>query len=83
MHVDIYSAVLSYATIPIYFGGLLLLVYIVARSQLGFSLSRQIKASMKADLERERPQASASSYVIVLVMFALCIALAAVMQKRR
>ena len=71
MSVDVLSAILSYATIPIYVVGLLILVYIIAHSQLGFSFSEQIKQSIKTDLAQKRSKAPVSAYLVVVVLFAL------------
>lgn len=83
MSVDVFSAILSYATIPIYVVGLLFLVYIIARSQLGFSLSGLIKQSIKAELAQERPKGPISAYIVVFLLFALFTFLTITTQRRQ
>jgi L-asparagine transporter-like permease len=83
MSVDVFSAILSYATIPIYVAGLLFLVYIIAHSQLGFSLSNQVKQSVKTELAQERPKAPISNYLVVVVLFALFTFLTIADQRRQ
>ncbi len=82
MSADALEAFLAYATIPIYVIGLLVLVYIVAHSQLGFSLAGQIKQSVKTELAQERPKAPISSYLVVVAVFALFTFLAITNQRR-
>jgi 5-bromo-4-chloroindolyl phosphate hydrolysis protein len=90
MTVDVFSAFLSYITIPIYVFGLLLLVYIIARSQLGFSFSRQIKSAAKTGLARKEQQkrkglkrsgAPMITYLLVFLLFALFTALTIITQR--
>lgn len=83
MSVDVFSSILSYATIPIYVFGLLFLVYIIARSQLGFSLSEEVKQTVKTELAQARPKAPVSTYLVVIVLFALFTILAITNQRRQ
>ncbi len=83
MSVDVFSSILSYATIPIYVFGLLLLIYIIAHSQLGLSVSEEIKQTVKTELAQERPKAPISTYFVVALLFALFTALAITNQRRQ
>jgi hypothetical protein len=83
MSVDVPSAILSYATIPVYVGGLLILVYLIAHSQLGFSLSEEVKETVKTELAQERPKVPISSYLVVAMMFALFTFLTITNQRRQ
>lgn len=83
MSADVLEAFLAYATIPIYVIGLLVLVYIVAHSQLGLSLTEEVKETVKTELAQERPKAPISSYLVVAAMFALFTFLAITNQRRQ
>ncbi|MDQ2902676.1 MAG: hypothetical protein ABI456_09755 [Ktedonobacteraceae bacterium] len=83
MSADVLEAFLAYATIPLYVIGLLVLVYIIAHSQLGFSLSEEIKQTVKTELTQERPKAPVSSYLVLFVLFALFTVLAIMNQRRQ
>lgn len=82
MQVDLLSAILSYATIPLYVGGLLVLIYIIARSQTGFSLSGEVKQVVAMNLEHRRREVPISAYLIVTALFALFTVLT-VLNRRR
>ncbi len=75
MSVDVFSAILSYATVPVYVFGLLLLIYIIARSQLGFTFTGQVKEVVKAENEERRPKTKTPifSYLVVAALFVLFI----------
>ncbi|MBV9617220.1 MAG: hypothetical protein JO011_08375 [Ktedonobacteraceae bacterium] len=83
MSVDLLNAILSYATIPIYVVGLLVLVYCIARFQLGFSLSGQIKHSVKTKVTQQRLERPISAYLIIVLLFALFTFLTITNQRRR
>lgn len=83
MSADTIEAFLAYATIPIYIFGLLFLVYLVAHSQLGLSVSEEMKESVKTELAQERPKAPISIYLVVLILFALFTFLAITNQRRQ
>jgi hypothetical protein len=83
MSVDVFSAILSYATIPIYVAGLLILVYIIARTQLGFSLTEMVKKSVKTNMVQKRPKRPISTYLVVVVLFALFTVLTITTKRRR
>ena len=83
MSVDIFSAILSSATIPLYAIGLLFLVYMIARSQLGLSLSGQIKQSMKTGPAQKRPKGPIGNYLVVFLLFALFTLLTITNQRRQ
>lgn len=75
MTVDVFSAFLSYMTIPLYVFGLLFLIYIIARSQLGFSFTGEVKEVVEAEIEELRPKSKTPliAYLLVAVMFVLFI----------
>lgn len=75
MTVDVFSAFLSYMTVPLYVFGLLFLIYIIARSQLGFSVTGEVKEVVEAEIEELRPKSKAPliAYLLVAVMFVLFI----------
>jgi L-asparagine transporter-like permease len=82
MSVDVFSSILSYATIPIYVFGLLLLVYIIAHSQLGFSVSEEVTQTVKTELAQTRPKTPISTYLVVILLFAVFTILTITNQRR-
>lgn len=83
MSADTLEAFLAYATIPIYVIGLLVLIYIIAHSRLGFSLSGETKQTVKTELPQERPKTPVSTYLVMVAVFALFTVLAIINQKRQ
>lgn len=95
MTVDVFSAFLSYITIPIYVFGLLFLVYIIARSQLGFSITGQMKQSVKSGLSNSRQKGLKRlkgqnrsgmpiiTYLIVFSLFALFTVMTIIRQRKQ
>ena len=75
MSVDIFNAILSYVTIPLYVFGVLFLIYIIARSQLGFTVTGEVKEVVEAEIEEHRPKSKTPiiAYLLVVAMFVLFI----------
>lgn len=85
MAVDVFSAILSYATIPLYVAGLLLLVYIIARSQLGLSITGEVKEVVKTEIEEHRPETTTpfSTCLVVAALFGLFIGATIITERRK
>ena len=83
MSVDVFSAILSYATIPIYVFGLLFLIYIIARSHLGFSFTGQVKQVVKTEVAQHRPKTPVSTYLVVVVLFILIIGVTIITERKQ
>ncbi|GAC1466267.1 MAG: hypothetical protein NVS2B12_29610 [Ktedonobacteraceae bacterium] len=73
MSADLLEAIIAYALIPIYVFGLLILVYLIARYQLGlFSPQKHINEEQKT---------LPSTYIFVFLLFALFALLAFTSRK--
>ena len=85
MTVDLLSAILSYATIPVYVFGLLFLIYIISRSQLGFSISEEVKEVVETEIAEHRPKTKTpiSIYLLVAALFVLLIGGAMIAERKQ
>jgi heme O synthase-like polyprenyltransferase len=83
--VDVFSALLSYATVPVYVLGLLFLIYIIARTQLGFTFTGQVKEVVKSKVAERRPKTKTPiiSYLVVAAMFVLFIGATIVTERKQ
>lgn len=82
MTVDIPSAILSYITIPLYVGGLLILIYLVAQKELGFSLLDPVKETPDNVQDGQRPKSRIEAYLFIGVLFAALTVLSFITQRR-
>jgi ABC-type dipeptide/oligopeptide/nickel transport system permease component len=80
---ELLEAILAYATIPAYVIGLLVLIYIVARTQLRYSPLKQAEQSLRNELSLKPPKASVSAYLLVCLLFALYVLLTITTQRRQ
>ena len=85
MPTDTLESLLAYATIPVYAGGLLVLVYLIARYQLQFSFRQEMKRALKSLAKRKQsnkqPGYSPVVYLSVGLLFLLFTVMAILSRK--